>query len=339
MEDVKEESVVEAENTGVVDTEGPVVDAEVVDQETDSQEEYKLEPIQPEDQSKFTKEELEVYESALILQNHPDADIFAYWRQTGKCKDLLKLVDDVADKDKAEQKNSVKDMVDIRATEMAMKLEYEKIQKKVKAAMPEEFAKSYFHTNDILYGVIPDDEGKIHPINDPKTTEIYLKALEIADLLAMLDDEKFIHKVIKDIKAVRFRRHADRVNFFLKQYYRNKSLKENSAVIDCNQSVTHIMKSFKKRNEVTPFTEEIVKGYFIALSELTKTWEPYNLFNAEYVYLCNMNAIVSTVADKDEENPTASEAKFCHNISLFFQKLEMKLEEYYDTHSVCKQSL
>lgn len=315
MEELEKDAVVNAEEAGIVEQDGPVVDAEVID-ETPVEEDYKYEPLTDEQRKTLSKDEQDIYDSAVMMQDNPEVDIFSFWKENNMCKDLLDSIKHSPDNEKKDMKEAAKDIVDMQAAQIALNLEYKKMQDAIKTAMPEEFAKAYFHNNDIMYGVIPDDNGKIHELKNPEVTEVYLKALDIKDILAMLDDPKFVRKAKKDSnKDVRFQRHVDRVNLYLNQYYRNRNLTSKSPIVNCANTIPHMIKAF----DLTP---QQARVYYIALSELTKTWEPYNLLNAEFIYLCNMNAIVACAVDKEESEPAASEAKFFNNIKLFFDKVK-----------------
>lgn len=320
MEEIDKKEELEVEEVGIDNNEdGPVVEGELVEKtDEEKDDDLEFEPIPEEFRSEFSKEELDVYDSALLMQNNPETDIVRYWRDHKICEELLKCIDSCnTEEERNQMKDAAKDIVNMQAYQIAINAAYKKMNSEIKKSIPKDFAKSYFHNNNIFYGVIPDKNGNIRELKNPKMTDMYIKSIDIEDIISLLDDPKFIRKAKKDsAKRVRFKRHVDRVNLYLRQYYKNRNLTNKSPIINCANSIKYLVDAYK-------IDERIARFYYIALSELTKTWEPYNFLNAEFIYLCNMNAIVSCNIENEEAEPDASEAKFYNNIKLFFDKVKM----------------
>lgn len=256
-----------------------------------------------------------VYEAAVYMQENPDADIFEKYKNEEALKDIYKLAEYSKEKNQTIN-DALKEVIDIRASQLAIQNESSIMNKAFNKYAPSSYAKTYFETNDILNGLIPDKNGKYREVPEKKK-EIYLKSLDIEDIIKKLDDPKFIKKSIKDSSDVRFKRHASRVNFFLRQYYKNSNLDGSSVVLNCNKSVDAISNRFK-------ISKRFARAYYIAISELSNTWEPYDIFNAEYVYFCNLNAVVALSIKDDDIKQTASESKFLNSFKFFFDKLKEK---------------
>lgn len=281
---------------------------------------YNLPELTEKEMEALSEDDRSIYKAALEIQANPDFDLFGYWKNNKSMKSMFKDIYNASPDKLEEAKKTLKEVVDIKATNIAMQAEYNRTREKIKAAMPQEFSKAYFHGQDVMFGVIADEEGVTHVPSDEALTNIYLDSLELKDLISLLDDEKAVRKINKNShNKNRFKRDFARIDRYLKQFYKNENINPQSPVINSKKAVPYLIEGYK----VDKFK---AIAFYSALSLLTEKWPAVDLHKAAYIYLCHMNAIACSAFDMDTE-PYASESKFYYSIKLFFDKYTEQLRK------------
>lgn len=296
----------------------PIDEEEELDKIQLTEEEAKFPVFDDEEMATRTRTEQDMYKTVLKLQENKDFDYISWWKENDMLPKLVAKYEKATDKKDA--KEEIEDEIHFESAGIALELEHERFQYKIKNTMSEDLTSSHFKAEDVMYGIIPDENGKMHEPSDPKFKDAYLDSLELKDLMSLLENNKFVKQCLKK-EASRFNRHATRVNFYIEQYSSKSSVPTGATpVTDCSKAVGIISHGFN-------VSILLARIYYIAISRVSNSWNAYDMYKACYVYHLNMNAIVASSIDRKKEEMYVSEEKFYHSIKHFFEVVHQQVNE------------
>lgn len=176
---------------------------------------------------------------------------------------------------------------------------------------PEEIAKAYFDKNNKLYGFNEDTQEVNYYKNEdnkPKNEllfsqlddvrDIYKLSLTLENFIKIAKDEKFENKLMKNCKAVRYKRCKDRCNTMVTYYKKQTSKSEMNSVDSIptfiNRLITDnnsFLKEFNKKTKLNVLNKSLIVAMYTLFNDIdvksTRMLEPMLVIN--HIFMLNMN--------------------------------------------------
>lgn len=252
---------------------------------------FELPELENNESAKFlSNDEKELYNigRTLFLDTNRTIDVSSYVPEKymeEDTKEHLKLFKTTNKKKYEETVEILREETIFKAYSLYIQMEQSKYNDQIKDIVqrtyPEELAKGYFDRNNKMYGFNEDtmEISEANVIGKPSTNELmdtrilYKKSLTLEDLIDIAKDEKFISKLCKNCKDVRYKRFVNRCNTVLGYYMEDKTNRSDMNTVDkvpnyVNRLVTRNNKQIKEFNEKSG-NDILNKSFVIALSILT----------------------------------------------------------------------